>query len=306
MESSTTETSETLPPAISMGSIKPTGLPGWAGGAAHSDSPELATTPPAGPAPVPANLTARQAEAAGLLTSGTYGPVGSGSSASAALQSSLVNRLRARLPLSGSILFRLIWKERVTPSGRRISALRASKHRTSDSDCGSWPTPAVTNADRGGDERRWKGEQSLGGRRSNLQDAVMATDSWATPTQRDYRSDRSRMTDEELYGSKGRPLARQALSAWPTTQSRDGAHSRSGQIERTGGRRRNLDDYVTLASGPPPTGSIVGTASTGQLSPAHSRWLMGYPPEWASCAPMATRSSRRSQPSSSQPTSKAA
>lgn len=74
----------------------------------------------------PANLSARQAKAQGWLTSGTYGPHGSTSSASAALRSSLESRLRHRMGLRGSILFRLTWKDRVTPSQRTISALRAS------------------------------------------------------------------------------------------------------------------------------------------------------------------------------------
>ena len=36
---------------------------------------------------------------------------------------------------------------------------------------------------------------------------------------------------------------------WPSPQSRDGAHSRGGMVERTGGQRRNLDDYCMLSAG---------------------------------------------------------
>ncbi len=94
----------------------------------------------------PASLSARQAKALGLLTSGTYGPPSSSSSKSAVLQLSLESRLRAKTQTLGSTLYTLTWKAWVTPSGVSRSRLRASVRRTSETDCIGWPTPTVTDA----------------------------------------------------------------------------------------------------------------------------------------------------------------
>ena len=101
---------------------------------------------PFGPDPVRVSRSARQASAAATTTLATSGPSGSRSSASAALQSSLANRLQAALPSNGSTLFSMIWNERATPARRPICALQASARRTSASGCTGWPTPVVSDA----------------------------------------------------------------------------------------------------------------------------------------------------------------
>lgn len=82
----------------------------------------------------------------------TCGPNGTASSRSAALQSSLASKLRARS--AGSILYKTTWKTRDTPSGRQICALRASpwragtKARNTNGYCGPYviaPTPWLPN-----------------------------------------------------------------------------------------------------------------------------------------------------------------
>ena len=111
-----------------------------ADGASPCDSQAGPMTDLFGPDPARANLSARRAKERGLLTSGIYGPHGIGSSTSADLASSLVSRLKQRLAMVGSTLFKLTWKTSATPSGRSVSRLRASGHRTAERDCGSWPT----------------------------------------------------------------------------------------------------------------------------------------------------------------------
>src|SRR6266481_4420723 len=90
---------------------------------------------------VPVPVFQRQAKGKGLMTLVTSGLIGRDSCASAGLQRSLENRLMTRLDTAGSTLFKLTWKGRSTPLGRRYLERAASARRTSGSGCTSWPTP---------------------------------------------------------------------------------------------------------------------------------------------------------------------
>ncbi len=112
-----------------------------------------------GQVPARVSLSVRQAKELGLLTSGTYGLHSSISLSNADLTLCLVNKLRAKTASVGSNLYKLTWRERITPQQRLIFALRASVLRTSDSDFIGWPTPTSKRSSGewfNGHPKRWQ------------------------------------------------------------------------------------------------------------------------------------------------------
>ena len=246
-----------------------------------------------GPAPVRVSRFRARGSAKAMPTNDTCGPLFTTSSPSGALQSSLENRLRARTDVNGSPLYALTWKHWDMPAGPPVCALRASVRLIFDNASGGWPTP------QGRDHfpaytqeylaKKRAQHRNAGGMRGDLPD-IAALANWATPSARDWKSNSATTEFHQARSeqARGKPLSEQAGWATPTA-----GEKRRGEKFQEG---RSLNAAEAL--GPKPNGSTVGTAKGGQLNPAHSRWLQGYPPEWDACAPSATRLSRKSQRSS--------
>lgn len=254
-------------------------LPGSAAGPTPSTSPGSGAMPTSGRAPVPANRSRTRARGAGSATLGIFGQHGSHSSASVALQSSLESRLRASLASSGSTLFLLTWNDAVTPSGRRICALRASALRTSGSDCSSWPTPLASDGSKsspysyrnGNPEEiclkltgaarlaQWptplacdgvtsKDHHGHGGSNPSLQGAARLT-AWPTP-----QANNANGAGEHGEGSPNLQTA-STTAAWPTPAARDWKSSASNMH---GVNARPLNEVARLASWNTPAAQEAG------------------------------------------------
>jgi hypothetical protein len=246
---------------------------------------------PASPSPLPEKAKHQAMNA-------TSGPNGSDLSEQFDRQSSLANRLKRQLDGVGSTLFNLTWKKKATPLGRPYYQLAASGRRTSDNDCGSWQTPKVATGK----------YQYINGDKTkpflNLEGQVELA-SWPTPRTTDGHGNKEHgqggqalhtVSGMTSSGSPAQTESKGQLAPWPTPcvveplTHPDKVWERKQRLTAKTGIYRGNDCGL---------GSKVQTTGKGQLNPSFSLWLMGYPAEWLSCAPQATRLSRKSRQSSS-------
>jgi len=220
-------------------------LPASAGGLKRSDLPGPPMMPTSGPEVARVNRSRTRARGEEFSTLDIFGRHGSHSSESASLQSSLESRLRVAMGSLGSTLFSLTWNDAVTPSGRRICALRASGRRTQDSGCSSWPTPTVSR----GDYSYANGNHET----PTLKLAGAAKLAcWPTATARDWKSSAS-----NKHGDNARPLNEVArLAHWATPVSGD-ANGGGAPTFAHGGR--DLRNMVKTAAWPTPDATARGT-----------------------------------------------
>lgn len=237
-------------------------------GHSPSSSPESLTLSRCGREVLRASLSVWLDQAAGKKTSVTWLRPFSTSLQSVVLQSSLANKLQQRSKsTTGSMLYSLNWKRKVTPAGRMYYQQQASALHTSVTDYFlaqyAWTTPSHSDGRRGGTGitpgmsgsslaqqakmTNWSTPR-IGGSNESLE-------SWLTRKQKEY----------ETYPGKGIGTpsvdVQAQMANWPTPLAKDGSGTGGSltealmsakNIKRPSGATvgSSLKDYCLLANWP--------------------------------------------------------
>ena len=236
-------------------------------------------------------------------TNATSGPPCLISSASAALSASLGNRLQTRLARVGSTEYRQIWKEQVTPAGRRYWEHTASAHRISDK--GSTGLLKKTSTSGSESSTRTSAFTKSGMKiTSNLFAPSVQGSTEGGGWAKNACAPDLLKTDSSLKSVTASPTP----AGWVTPNSRDWKDT-AGQ--KTHALNPDGSPRVRIDQAPRQAFQLIGTTTRPHISPEerpvaynaeHSRWLMGFPPAWSSCADTETLSCPRSLLSSCEPT----
>jgi hypothetical protein len=245
-----------------------------------------------GPGHALASLSARRAREKGLLTSGTFGRLGSISSSSADLERFLVNKLKQLSASAGSTLFNLTWKESVTPAGRSLSRLAASVRRISGKDFTllrtNWSTPGARDWKDSSDPATWNCREQR--ERYDQLGRQVHLASWPTPLVSNVNA--SRTSDPQRYAARmfNRPNAgtdlaiyAQHLAAWPTPVAQPANGTPEAFLER---KRKAVADgaqmgvaltdiamVAQLAHWPTPRAQDNVQTNLDQIAATGSSWL---------------------------------